>query len=507
MQKAITALFDQFDRCSSIRQLGLWYRETKTPFPIRKLAKPCTTVWEVPSTDTLRKLLKNPIYAGAYTYGRSRDRIDCIDGRLVKKREVNLPPDQWRVCIHDNHPAYISWERYLANQDKMASSRPRWTMEDNLGPLRDGLALLQGLLRCGHCGKRVHVAYKSKPVTAMYYCDGKIAKEGGRRCLSFGSQAVDRAVGEQLCEALKPQAIEAAHLAFLQCNQEHRQAVEQAQLGVEAAQYAADRAFEQFDLVDPKNRLVADTLEERLNDKLAELQAAKERLEQMQAAEEPLSDEQLQHLEQLGRDFPRVWHHPRADAALKKQVLRAAIFEIVITHQPENQRLELMIHWQGGAHTRLHVKKRATPVGCKTDPSLIEMVTNLAAQGLSDAEITRILNMKKVPTPRGERWNHDRLTAFRRTHRIRIETSPDGNYLTCKQVAEILGISRHGVEGLLRIGALHNRQTIDFAPWRISRSEVESAKVQKLVKYLKRTGRLPRQGGCPEGQLSLTLEN
>jgi len=507
VQKAIAALFDQYDRCSSLRQLGLWYRETKTPFPIRRLAKPCTTAWEVPSTDTLRKLLKHPIYAGVYTYGRSRDRIECVDGRLIKKREVDLPPDQWRVCIHEHHSAYISWERYLGNQDKMAASRPRWTMQDNLGPLRDGLALLQGLLRCGHCGKRIHVAYKTKPASAMYYCDGKIAKDGGKRCLSFGSQAVDRAVEQQLHEALAPHAIDAAQLAHDQRNAEHRQAIEQAALAVQAAQYAADRAFEQFDLVDPKNRLVADTLEQRLNDKLADVQAAKDRLEQTRTAEEPLSEKQLQHLSELARDFPRVWNHPRADASLKKRVLRAAVFEIVATHQAKEQQLELTIHWQGGAHTRLLVKKRVTPIGSKTDPSLIETIKTLASQGLSDAEITRILNMKETATPRGERWSHDRVAAFRKTHRIKIASSPDDGYLTGKQVAEHFGISRHGVEGLLRVGALHNHQTIDFAPWRIARAEVESEKVARLVEHLKRTGRLPRHGGCPENQLPLTPDD
>jgi hypothetical protein len=507
VQKAIDALFDQFDRCSSVRQLGLWYRETKTPFPIRKHGKPCSTVWNIPSVHTLRNLLKHPIYAGVYTYGRSRDRIEYIDGRLVKKREMVRSPDQWRVFIHDNHPAYISWERYLANQDKIAAGRPQWTMEDSLGPLRDGLALLQGILRCGHCGKRVHVAHKSKPATAMYYCDGKITKEGGHRCLSFGSQQVDRAVGEQLCEALGPHAIEAAQLAQQRRDQERGQAVEQAALGVEAAQYEAERAFEQFDLVDPKNRLVADTLEQRLNDKLAILQAAKERLAQMQAAEKPLTDEQRQRMEQLGRDFSRVWHHPKADAALKKQLLRAAIFEIIVTHQPEHQRLDLVIHWQGGVHTRLHVKKRVTPVGSKTDPSLIETVEGLSAQGLCDAEIARVLNMKATTTPTGKRWTQDRVRNFRRTHHIKaVKDEAEEEYLTGKQVAERLGISRNGVLGLLRVGALTNHQVTDFAPWRIPRSEVESARVKKLVDHLKKTGRLPRQGGCPEGQLPLNTE-
>jgi len=132
---------------------------------------------------------------------------------------------------------------------------------------------------------------------------------------------------------------------------------------------------------------VADTLEQRLNDKLAELRASRERLVQIQAAQEPLSDDQRQRLEQLGRDFSRVWNHPKAAAVLKEQLLRAAIFEIIVTHQPEHQRLELVVHWQGGVHTRLHVKKRVTPVGSKTDPSLVETVEKLSAQGLSDAEI------------------------------------------------------------------------------------------------------------------------
>jgi DNA invertase Pin-like site-specific DNA recombinase len=505
VQKAIKAFFDQFDLCSSIRQLALWYRETQTLFPIRKLTKPCSIAWEVPSAGTLRKLLKHPIYSGVYVYGRSRQRVEYVDGRLIKKTETQLAQDQWRVCIHNNHPAYISWERYHANQDKIAESRPRWTMEDNLGPLREGLALLSGMLRCGHCGKKVHVAYKNNPATAMYYCDGKISKEGGRRCLSFGSQLVDKTVGQELCVAVSPHAIEASRLAQQRRDQQHSQAVEQARLGVEAAQYEADRAFDQFNLVDPKNRLVADTLEERLNQKLIELQAAHERLEQMQAAEKPLTKKQRRLLEQLGKDFPTLWIHPKADPELKKRLLRAAIFEIVVTHQPEHQRLELVIHWQGGIHTKLHVKKRVTPTGSKTDPSLIDTVRDLAS--LSDAEIARILNMKRLTTPRGQRWTHDRVRSFRRTHQIKtIKARDDEKYMTGMQVMQKLGISRNGVLGLLRIGALHNHQVTDFAPWRIPRSEVESKQVKKLVDHLKKKGRLPRKGGCPKNQLSLTGE-
>lgn len=507
VQKAIEVFFDQFDRCSSVRQLGLWYRETKTLFPIRKLARPCTTSWEVPSVDTLRKLLKHPIYAGVYAYGRSRQRIECIEGRLVKKTEVNIPSDKWRVCIFNHHPEYISWDRYLANQAKISSSKPRWTMEDNLGPLRDGLALISGLLRCGHCGKKVHVAYKSNPCTAMYYCDGKITKEGGKRCLSFGSQLVDKSIGNEVCIALSPHAIEAACLAKQRRNKEHLQAVEQARLSVEAAQYEADRAYEQYDLVDPKNRLVADTLEEKLNQKLSELQARRHHLEEIKIVEVPLTQAQNQQLIELSKDFTKLWSHPKADPVLKKKILRAAIFEIIVKHQPEYQQLEFTIHWHGGVHTKLYVKKRSTPVGNKTDPALVEMIRDLA--GLSDADVARILNMKQVTTPRGLRWTKDRVLSFRKIHRIKTEPPTYNNekYLTGKQVMQYLNLSRNGVLGLLRIGALHNHQKIDFAPWKILRTEVESEEVKNLVQDLKKHGRLPRKGGCPKEQLSLSLED
>jgi DNA invertase Pin-like site-specific DNA recombinase len=505
VQQAIHAMFDQFDRCQTIRQLSLWYRDRKARFPIRKLRKPCTTAWEVPSASTLRTLLKHPIYTGTYVYGRSKQRVEYAEGRLVKRTETGLPPERWQVCIRDNHPAYISWERFLANQAKIAESRPRWTMVDNRCSIRDGLALLTGLLRCGHCGKKVHVYYKNNPPSAMYYCDGKILKEGTKRCLSFGSKLVDQGVSEELCRAVSPVAIDAARLAVERKHRARNQAAEQARLRLQAAQYEADRAFEQFDLVDPKNRLVADTLEERLNQKLAEVQVAREHLEQMLADEEPLTEEQHECLQELSRDFPRLWDHPQADPALKKQLLRTAIYEIIVKHQPEHQRVELTIHWQGGAHTQLHVKKRATPVGSRTEPSLIDTVRNLA--GLSDAEIARILNMKGVTTPRNLRWSQERVQAFRRTHRIKAVPCPDDErYMTGQQVIERLGISRNGVIGLLRVGALHNFQVTDFAPWRIPRSEVESETVKKMVKTLKKTGRLPSNGGCPENQISLPPE-
>jgi len=523
VQAAIELMFDQFDRCSSVRQLALWHRDTGTLFPVKKRNR--TTTWTTPPGRTLRNYLEHPLYAGAYVFGRTTTRVEYVDGRLVK-RQVVLPPEEWAVCIRDHHPAYVTWERYLANKAKTAQNRPRWSMDDNQGAIRDGLALLAGLLRCGHCGGRVYVAYKK--ASALYYCDGGQAK-GSKRCLSFGSNLVDRRVGEELCRALEPLSIEAALRAADSLEAERNDEVRQAELHVEEAQYEADRAFEQFDLVDPKNRLVADTLEARLNEKLVALQEAKHHLDAVtRAAPEPLSDAQRRRLEDLARDFPSVWHHPRADPALKKRLLRTVVHEVLVravtADEPktENQqepavdvarlrgreRLEVTVHWRGGSHTRFEVKKRATPrgKGAPTDPELVDTVRELARSGLDDAAIARILNMQEVPTARGLTWTQDRVRNFRRTHRVpKAEPPPEGERLTQSQVAAYLGVSRNGVLALERLGAISKNQITDFAPWRVPRSELDSERVQRLVRTLKDTGRLPRTpaGGCPEGQATL----
>ena len=500
VREAIAAMFDRFDQCTSVRQLAMWYRDTATVFPIRKVRKSRTIAWEVPTISTLRKLIEHPIYAGSYVYGRRTVRVELVDGALVKRVGGKLPLDQCLVHRRDNHRAYISWERFEANQAKIAENRPRWNMDDNRGAIRDGLALLAGMLRCGHCGRKLYVTYKT--ASALYYCDGGQTK-GSKRCLSFGSKRIDEAVGHELCRALDPVAIKASELAYERARQDHRRTIEEARLRVEAAQYEADRAFEQYDLVDPKNRLVADTLEQRLNERLAELQDARRQHDAALDADEPLTDEQRDLLRQLGHDFPRAWNHPDAPVELRKRLLRGAIHEVIVKHLVERKQIEATIHWQGGAHTRIQVEKRGTPIGSKADTSLVETVTKLA-ESLDDAEIARILNMQKTTTPRGLPWTQDRAREFRRSHHIRLkDRTPNPDLMTGQQAAEYLGISRNGLLGLIRIGVVHKNQVTDFAPWRISRVRLDSEAVQRLVRTLKSTGRLPAQGGCLEDQVPL----
>lgn len=212
----------------------------------------------------------------------------------------------------------------------------------------------------------------------------------------------------------------------------------------------------------------------------------------------PLTTEQRAELRRLSRDFPRVWTHADTPTTLRKQLVRIAIREVIVRR--DNDQLALSVHWAGDTCTRLSIKKRATPVGCRADPSLVELVRGLA-ETLADGEIARILNMKKLTTPRDLSWTQDRVKAFRSSHRIRQCTkSNDPNFLTGQQARDYLGIGYHGLVALVRRGVIQTNQVTDFAPWRLSRAELDSEDVQTLVAFLKANGRLPPQGESPDNQ-------
>jgi len=500
IREAVQNMFDQFDRFTSVRQLSLWYGDTRTLFPVIRGRGTRIVSWEFPPASTLYRLLEHPIYAGVYVYGRRNIQVKYIEGRIVKRLGAALPPEQSRVFIRDHHVGYITWERYQANQARLAEAGPRWKMQENKGAVRKGVALLAGILRCGHCGRKIYVAYNKK--NALYHCDGGRSRNSAR-CQSFGSYLIDQRVGEELCRALGPLALDASTAAVERRKTEQEQVVRQAELRVEAAQYEADRAFEQFDHVDPKNRLVADTLEQRLNARLVELQEAETALAESKSNIRSITDEERRKVEQLGRDFPTLWSHPKAPISMKKQLIRSAIEEVIVKHDVEQSKLNVVIHWKGGAHTQIFVPKRATPVGSKADESLVNLVKELSAT-LEDGEIARVLNMKKLSSPKGLPWTQDRVKMFRKHHHIRCGKPADtSEMMSGNQAMAYLGISRHGLEALIRAGVVTKRQVTDFAPWMISRSELDSEAVQEVVRVLKTTGRVPTKGGCSEDQTSL----
>lgn len=502
VRSAVATMFEQFERMTSVRQLAMWYRDTKALFPSKVPRRNAPLRWEIPTSNSLRKLLLHPLYAGTYVFGRRQTVVEYLDGRLHKREVDPRAPEHARVCLHDHHPAFLTWDQFLANRRRITENRPRWIMQQNDGAIREGLALLPGLLRCARCGCKIRVGYKKQ--AALYYCDGG-GEKGSKRCFSFGSAAIDRQVGDELCRALAPHAIEAALQAVAVSAAQRARVAENARLQVDAAQYSADRAFEQFDQCDPKNRLVADTLEQRLNQKLAELHDAKEHHRQIlqQAPAGPTNSAEV--LAALGRDFPRVWNHPDADARLQKRILRAAIHEILVKPSDDGLLLQVTIHWQGGVHTQCTVD-RPVRQRERSNKSIAELVTGLAVD-LDDRDLARVLNMNGTTTPGGLRWTQDRVRDYRKQQRIHAP-APDRNRdtMTMNQVQTHLGVSHNGVLAMVRLGLLVPDQVAPFAPWRVPRQQVETAEVQRAVAQLKATRRLPK-GGSPGQQPGLFNAN
>jgi hypothetical protein len=260
-----------------------------------------------------------------------------------------------------------------------------------------------------------------------------------------------------------------------------------AQMDLEDAKYQADRAIEQYDMADPKNRLVTSTLEDRLNVRLGELKDAKEKLDELKQSIKVLTDNEKKSILLLSSNFKAVWNHDKTDPVLKKRLIRLFIKETIVTYDPDSNHLNFVIHWNGGTHTQLSVKIRRRRKGSKTDLSLIELVKNLATR-IDDAEIARVLNMNDLQTPKGYQWNKDRVINFRRAHKIKLSIKSKKDLFTSQGTKKYLNVSRNALNTLVKAGLITTNQVIEFAPWEVHKEQLDSEAVQQALKNLKQTG-------------------
>jgi len=483
---AITQMFSMFKKHTSIRQLVKYYYKNEITFPVRTIQAGKPLIWKIPNYTQISYVLHNPTYAGVYAYGKKKTVSEYKDGKLIKKRVKVDSFEECKVFIKDNHKEYISWEEFLDNQEKISQNGARWKMKDNLCSIRDGLALLPGLLRCGHCGKRLYVSYNtSKEPSASYYCKvDTLANIPG--CLRFGSKSLDNCIVGELLKALKPAAVESGIAAIKLSETKNQERIKIAQTELENAQYQSQRAFDQYDQVDPNNRLVASTLESRFNDSLLKVKKAEEQLLTLKNSVRVLTDKEKSYIHHLSRNFEEVWEHEKTETVLKKQLLRLFIKEIIVKHDKKTNKLNFVIHWQGGVHTEASLKKPISKAGKKTDESLIEVVKKLSTK-LDDGQMARVLNMNELFSAKGLRWNQDRVLNFRRTHQIKLTLQKDTNTLTSKQAIKHLGIGKSKFYKLVELGVIKAHQIMPYAPHEISINELNSEKVQQAIKKLKRS--------------------
>jgi DNA invertase Pin-like site-specific DNA recombinase len=504
VQQAIALMFSTFRTTGSIRQTTKWFHEQGVELPVNeRLGRAPKIVFQLPTYAFVHSVLHNPIYAGAYVYGRRPREVRVIDGALRKRHRSPVPPQEARVFLRDHHEGYIGWTTYEENQRTMFDNGRGTEHDETVGAVRAGQGLLAGLLRCARCGRKLHVRYWGKSGTAArYICKGDYLA-GGSYCLAFGSAHVDKRMAQEVLRVLSLLGMDVSIEAIRQIEEQHveRRALLGKQL--EEAEYAAARAFEQYDRVDARNRLVAADLEARWNEKLRDLEGVRRAMVDIDDARRSLTHEERAELRSLGVHFDDVWRSPSTTPELKKTIVRAVIEEVVANEEPAGT-LRFVIHWRGGAHTQFEMPKPMQGKESRTADDDLVIIRRMAGR-YGDGQIANVLNRLGCKTGKGRRWSQTSVASARKGHGIsgqaRAKLDPD--VLTLNRAAEHAGISDTTIRKLVEAGMLRCEQVAPHAPWEIRRVDLDAAPVRAILEHLRRTGKLRIEGGAAGGQQHL----
>lgn len=392
--------------------------------------------------------------------------------------------------ILDHHPGYITWKEYLQNQQVLESNR---NMPDGTtrGAAKTGPALLAGLLRCGRCGRMMFTKYGGADGNVpRYVCSGGRTHRGSAPCLAIGGLRLDEAVSETVLDAIQPAGVQAALAAMDQVLHEDEDKRRSLELALEKARYEAGRAQKQYDLVDPDNRLVAAELEARWNAALKHVAEMEKRLAELDSHVTVLSDQDRQQLLKLGADLKKLWSHSATSAETKKRILRTVLVEIVVNSQDDPPQHDLHLHWQGGVHTELFVRRNPRGKhGRVTDQTVRELITELS-KVCDDRAIASILNRLGYRTGQGNSWIASRIGQVRYQYQLpNFRKSED--WLTLSQAAEISNVSFTAIRRLIKLGHLPAKQVVKYAPWIIERKDLELPAVKRTIQAIHSGKRSP----------------
>jgi DNA invertase Pin-like site-specific DNA recombinase len=472
---AVKTVFERFAETGSARRVWLWFRTEGVKLPLQMHAH-AEIRWVEASYHAIHHVLTNPVYAGAYVYGKTRAETTLDASGARKKRLRRLPREQWQIVIREHHKGYIDWPTYEANQARIATNtRPRPHNDPSSvgGAVREGGALLQGLASCGHCGRRLRTHYRGRNSAPGYHCSGEHLVEGrGSHCLNIGGVQIDEAVARAFIAALEPAKLSATVAAAERLEADREATLKQWRLGVERASYEASRAERRYRAVDPDNRLVARGLEREWEESLSALQAAKAELARREA-ERPrvLSEAERTSLLAVGADLDTVWNAPTTSPRDRKELLRTLLEEVIIKVERDKFAAHLTMRWKGGALTELDLYlPRSKPQIVRTAEDKIALVRRLATH-YPDGVIAGILNRQGHKTAYGHRFLAHHVASLRRQWKIpRYEQkteSSEGELLTVKKAAAALGVAPSTMHRLLNDGIIAGEQLTPGAPWRI----------------------------------------
>jgi DNA invertase Pin-like site-specific DNA recombinase len=478
VREAIAAVYRRFDELGSARAVLLSLRGDRLLLPRRGTGSRRIT-WAPASYPAVHDFLTNPAYAGAFVFGRTRTEKHVDASGKVITRVRGLPREQWAVLIPDHHPGYITWDAYAVNTARLrANWRP--PRGEGGGPPREGRALLQGLLRCGRCGRIMQTGYSGMTGNSPRYVCAR-AKQlyaGEHVCQSIGGVRLEQVILAELFAVLEPAALEATAKALAEAEDHYRQRLAAFELAVERARYEAARARRQYDAVEPENRLVARTLERAWEDRLAAARQAENNLHAQQARRPvSLTSEELGWITAAGADIAAVFHAQTTSHAERKQLLRAVISEVVVTVNTDTRVADLKIIWQGGATAGLAMpmNKPGGRLANVTSEDTIDLVRRLAAR-YDDRTIAAILGKQHRRTATGLPWTRARVTTLRAQHGIPVcpprtrNVTPAGDdtaVVTITRAEKMLGVSRVTLYRWLRDGFITGEQMTPGAPWQI----------------------------------------
>jgi DNA invertase Pin-like site-specific DNA recombinase len=505
--EAIQLVFAKFPQLWSVRQTFQWFRDHDVELPANPI-RGTKLVWKIPTQSLVRDILCNPFYAGAYVWGRRPVKALLVNGKLEKRQSATCQPDECRVFIRDHHPGYISWATYEENRRMIRRNSVNWQADETMTAIRAGQGLLVGLLRCGHCGRKLHVRYwGSRGTHARYLCKGDY-DDGGQYCIGFGGSSVDRRLSHELLKVISPLGVEASLRAIEELGA--GDAAQRAALcsKLEQLEYEAEKAFEQYDAVDARNRLVAAELERRWNEKLAEVQKVKQQLSDLRGKQYSLSSEEEAKIRLMGENFSEVWESDRCPPTLKKMVFRTAVEEIIVRTDEKKEILQFTIHWKGGVHTQLEMQRFRLGAESATPMESLDIIRRMAVRH-GDDQIASVLNRLGYTTGKGKRWNQNRVATARRNHSIEGQKRalPDPEIVSLNEAARLCRVSHRTIERLVEAGMLKREQLAPRAPWKIRRSDLETDPVRRILNHLHQTGKLTLEGGSTENQRHLFAEN
>jgi len=484
VREAIELIFRKFTELGSVRKTYLWHHDEGLLVPYVSVAyKQHSIVWRRPTYTLLLSMLRHPLYAGAYVYGRRYTQVTIVNGRKRKGIKRKRDPREWSVLIKDHHEGYISWDVFEYNQG-LLNNNANMNGQRVRGSIRHGEALLVGLLRCGHCGRKLKVHYRGPSGLGRYVCDD-VTETSRRVCISFSSLKVDTAVKDDLLRRLQPLGIEAALNAIEMNAHASDDVCRHTELALEQAKYEAGLARRQYDSVDPLNRLVATELERRWNEKLvavADLEGKLADLKHASPGNGKLSQQERQELLALGADLPKLWDHPGASSETRKRILRAVIKEIVV--HVVGEQIQMKLHWQGGDHTELVAYKNFSgKTRFTTDVDTVDLVRSLARL-LSDGGIAGLLNRLGKLTAKGNTWTAHRVCSLRNTHGISVHREgerAERGEVNLAEAAAILQAKPMTVLRLIQRKVLPASQPCVLAPWTILREDLDSPAVRRAL--------------------------